>query len=190
MDKYADQDQHLIIYSQHYNNWEWAPLCLGLQMKHHLIGAVKTLSNPYMNNYIQNGRAGNNVSVVSTNQIGKFFQNQINSMKPSGVVFIADQRPSGKEKTTPVEFFHHNIDFHVGAANYAMAFGFPIITLDVHRIGRGKYEISAVKLAESADVKSPEALTQMFASHVEALIKKDPAAWLWSHKRFKEEVTY
>lgn len=190
LDKYYEQSKHVIIYSQHCNNWEWASLCMGFQMKHYLVGAAKVISNPYIDAYILKGRSGNNVNIIHTNQIGKFFQNEIEEMKPVGVVFIADQRPSGKEKKTPVQFFGKTIDFHGGAAKYAVQAGYPIIAIDIHRIGRGRYEAEAVILSNQGEIKDADTLTQVYASHVEQLISKDPTSWLWSHKRFKNEISY
>lgn len=189
LDPYYKNHQHVIFYSQHMNNWEWAPLCLGLQMQHHLVGAVKVLSNPHINAFLQRGRAGNNVSVVPTYEIGRYFQQLGKEEKTVGIVFIADQRPSGKERRTPVDFMGKEIDFHGGAGKYAVKSGFPVLTINVARLGRGKYQIEVRELSDGT-ITDAEALTQIYASHVAALITESPSAWLWSHKRFKEEINY
>lgn len=91
MDAIYNENKHVIVFSQHQNNWEWAPLCLGLQIKHHIVGVVKLLSNPYINTFLQNGRSGNNVSVVPTLKVGSYFKKLQVKEKYEALVFIADQ---------------------------------------------------------------------------------------------------
>lgn len=190
MNALYENNKHVIIYSLHQNNWEWAPLCLGLQIKHHIVGAVKMLSNPYINDYLQNGRSGNNVSVIPTFKVGSYFQQLKAKEKPEGIVFIADQRPSGKETKIPVTFMGQEINFHGGAARYAILSGYPIVNFDILRIGRGRYEVEAVYLGKEGEYNNPKELTQKYADHISALIHANPSQWLWSHKRFKETIKY
>lgn len=190
MDAVYSKDSHVIIFSQHYNNWEWAPICLGLQMKHHLLGVVKFLSNEYINNYMIDGRSGNNVSVIPTYQTAKYFLSLPQEKKTVGIVFIADQKPSGREKAIQLSFLGNEASFHAGAANYAIKSGLPIYSLDVHRISRGRYEVEAVMIAKAGECHSAEELTIKFKQNLEQLIRKSPASWLWSHKRFKDFVEY
>ncbi len=190
MDVVHDTGKHVIIFSQHYNNWEWAPICLGLQMKHHLLGVVKFLSNKYINNFMIDGRSGNNVSVIPTFQTAKYFLGLPEEKRTVGIVFIADQKPSGREKYIELPFLGNKASFHAGAANYAINSGLPIYSLDVHRIGRGRYEVEAVQLAEAGEYQSADDLTIKFKENLELLIRKSPASWLWSHKRFKDFIEY
>ncbi len=184
LNNYFHEGRHVFIYAQHLNNWEWAAMCLGVQMKHHLVGAVKELSNPYTNKYIQKGRSSYNVSVVPTHKVGHYLSTLPQKTKPEGIVFIADQRPSGKEKTVKVSFFNKQIDFHSGAAHYALKADVPIIDFKVTKIKRGYYEMEAVLLGYASEYDSAEEITQTYASFLEQLVSESPALWLWSHKRF------
>ena len=190
MDAHFERGEHVIIYSQHYNNWEWAPLCLGLQMKHHLVGAVKMLSNQYINEYMKAGRSGNNVSVIPTYYTAKFFSKLDEEPKPVGIVFIADQKPSGKERAVEMDFLGQQVSFHGGAAKYGIKSGLAIFSLDVHRMGRGRYEVEAVQLAKAGELTSADQLTARYIQNLERLITTSPQSWLWSHKRFKNKISY
>jgi len=190
IDAYFDKGEHVIIYSQHFNNWEWAPLCLGLQMQHHLVGAVKMLSNQYINKYMKSGRSGNNVSVIPTYETARYFSKLDSQQKPVGIVFIADQKPSGKERSIEMDFLSQKTSFHGGAAKYGVKSGLAIFSLDVHRMGRGRYEVEAVQLAKAGEMDSAEQLTEKYIKNLEKLIIDSPASWLWSHKRFKNKISY
>lgn len=190
LNAYCEEGRHVFIYAQHLNNWEWAAMCLGVQMDHHLVGVVKKLSNPYTNNYIQNSRSSFNVSVVHTNRVGRYLSTLTQKSKPEGIVFIADQRPSGREKKVAVSFFNKQIDFHSGAANYALHTNIPLIDFKVTKIKRGYYEMEAILLGYANDFNSAQEITQTYVSYLEKLIEETPALWLWSHKRFKHEINY
>jgi len=190
MDSYYDKGEHIIIYSQHYNNWEWAPICLGLQMKHHLVGVIKEISNKHINQFFLNSRAGNNVSVIPTYKTASYFIKVKELDQTVGIVFIADQKPSGTEKSIPLEFLAQQASFHAGAAKYAIKSGLAVFSLDVHRIGRGRFEVEAVKLADAGEYSDPVDLTEVYKKNLEQLIYKSPASWLWSHKRYKDFISY
>lgn len=190
LDSYFEKDQHLIFYSQHFNNWEWAPICLGLQMQHHLLGVVKMISNKYINNYFIDGRSGNNVSVIPTFHTARYFSELDKVESPVGIVFIADQKPSGKERSIELPFLGAKASFHAGAGKYAFKSGLPVFSLDVLRVGRGHYEIVTKEIAGAGECTSGDELTIRFKEHLEKLIKDSPESWLWSHKRFKDFISY
>ena len=190
IEKHFYQNQNVIIYSQHYNNWEWGPITLGLQMKHHVVGIVKSISNKYIHDYMIKGRSKTNVSVVPTGNTYKYFSTIHSKEKPQAVFFIADQNPHSSERISQVNFFGQPTPFHNGAAIYALRSKCDIFTLDIIRKGRGHYEAQASLLSTSAESLSSDELTTRYANHLEALIIKTPEAWLWSHKRFKKIINY
>lgn len=184
------KETSIMLYSQHINNWEWGPICLGLQIKnHHIVGVIKRLSNPYIHNFIAKGRSGNNVSVITTGQTEDYI-NAHTAEKREAVVFIADQYPYNAKRRTDVKFFDQSIPFHQGAADIMYKTEYPVFAVNVKRANRGKYNLTLVKLAESTSGQSPQELTQKYARYLEECIKEEPHAWLWSHKRFKGLIDY
>ncbi len=181
-------NQSIVIYSQHYNNWEWGALTLGLQTSHHIVGIVKKISNGLINEYVQKGRTGHNVSVVIMEEIEKLYRTQYD--KPIAIVFIADQMPFRSTRNHDVSFMDKELAFHKGAAIYACSKDYPVYTIDIHRKDRGQYELELNSICDKPKKLSPIELTQLYATHLEKLIKKSPEGWLWSHKRFKKEIEY
>ena len=180
--------QSIIIYSQHYNNWEWGALTLGMQMSHHVIGIVKKISNPYINKYVQDGRTGHNVSVVIMEEVEKLYRSQHD--KPVAIIFIADQMPFRSTKNHKVDFMHKKVDFHKGAAIYACAKNYPTYSYDIHRVERGRYKVTLTPIHMNPKEITPLQLTQLYVNNLERLINKSSHSWLWSHKRFKKEINY
>ena len=190
LDQHFDNNQNVIIYSQHFNNWEWGPITLGLQMKHHVVGIVKVISNDYIDDYMIKTRPKTNVTVVPTVKTHKYFAKLHTIEDPQAIFFIADQSPHGKERKTSVNFFGHPTAFHHGAAIFAARSKYPIYTLDVSRVSRGRYHTKLHQLSPGNEGLSPEEITTRYADHLQQLIQSDPEAWLWSHKRFKNSLKY
>ena len=188
MEPHFKQNKSIVIYSQHYNNWEWGALTLGLQMSHHVIGIVKKISNGCINKYVQKGRTGANVSVVIMEEIKQLYSTSHN--KPVAVVFIADQVPFNLTRNHDVSFLGKNIQFHKGAAIYACAKNTPVYSYDIHRVARGQYEVELTQICLSPKEITPQELTQKYVTNLETLIQKSPSSWLWSHRRFKTEIDY
>lgn len=181
--------QHIIFYSQHLNNWEWG-ITFGLQLKHHMVVTAKLLSNKYISDFMLAGRSKTNLSVIASVKTHQFFKNLDKQASPQAIVFIADQKPHGKEKKVMLPFFGHPTPFHAGAAHYASQSDFPIYTLDVYRKGRGRYEVKCHQLSPGKENINPEEITRRYVEHLEQLIKNAPSNWLWSHKRFKHIIDY
>lgn len=189
LEAYYAKGQSVIFYSQHYNNWEWGPICLGLQMKHHLTGIIKKLSNNHVHKYFAEGRDGNNVSVILTTKTEYYFKNHLDE-RIEGIVFIADQYPFNKKRQVDVAFFNKHVKFNIGAARLASTTDYPVISIDVHKVKRGHYEVVLTEICNKASDFNAQELTQKYASHLESLIIKDKSAWLWTHKRFKDILKY
>ena len=182
--------QHLMAYSQHYNNWEWSAASLGLQTSHHIVGVTKLIANPYINSYMYNNRTGPNVGSVTTRLTLRYLRVLQDKVNPEAIVFIADQRPSGKEKYLDLPFLGGRARFHHGAALFTHSYNLPIYSIDIHRLDRGKYEVEIVLLKAKEEALSPEEITTRYKEHLEKLVLKSPESWLWSHKRFKKYVDY
>ena len=186
-DHESERGSPVTLYSQHYNNWEWGPICLGLQVKHHIVGIVKELHNPYINDFITKGRTGNNVSVVTTYKTPRYY---LSDLSNTATVYIADQNPYFKERSVTLDFFGNPTRFHNGAASFACRAGFPVYTLDIRKTARSKYAVSSVLLHPNPSEIKPEELTEIYKNHLEQLISEAPEYWLWSHKRFKDSIDY
>ena len=190
MDDYYLNNESVILYSQHFYNWEWGTICLGLQTKHELVGIVKLLSNEYINEYIMSSRSGDNVTVVPSQLTHEYFNNIDKLLEPKAIVFLADQLPYNKQKSLKLPFLGTSTHFHHGAAYYAQTKSFPVICNSVRRIRRGYYEAEIFVLTENSKNHTAEELTTLYKNHLESLIKEDPSGWLWTHKRFKDQIVY
>ena len=89
------------------------------------------------------------------------------------VIFIADQTPSKANLHYWTTFLNQDTAMLNGAERIARKLDLPVIFLDVQKVKRGYYTVE-MKL-----------MTESYARMTEKMILRNPAYWLWTHKRWK-----
>ena len=63
-----------------------------------------------------------------------------------------------------------------------------VIYFDLSHISRGHYRLTLRPIAEDASLTSPMEITRRYTELLQQSIDRDPADWLWTHKRWKKPV--
>lgn len=108
---------------------------------------------------------------------------------PHAIAFIADQTPSAKHIGLWSQFLGQPTAWLDGAERLARKYALPVYYLDIKRLSNTSYEGTFVRLSSDGSTTEPGEITLAFARHLEQSIKRDPAIWLWSHKRWKHKPT-
>lgn len=58
----------------------------------------------------------------------------------------------------------------------------------LRRIRRGYNEATLVLVSKNAEQETPGAITEFFTRELEREIRRAPAYWLWTHRRWKRGV--
>ena len=180
----------IVVYAAHYGNWEWGTITLQLQTPFQVIGLIKPLANKYIDKFIAKNRSQNGTMLVdiygSKNAIYGTYE------QPSSIVYIADQNPSNKEKAQKIKFFNQDTLALHGAASYAEKYPEkPIWFYNIERISRGRYTVTPIKIADANESGlSQKEITQRYFTALEKQIRKNPSDWLWTHKRWKGQISY
>ena len=102
-------------------------------------------------------------------------------------VFIADQTPSKANLHYWTDFLHQDTPVLTGAERLARKLDLPVVYADVRQKARGYYTIE-VKLITDKPKETPEFyITEKYARMMEETILRDPAGWLWTHRRWKHK---
>lgn len=100
-----------------------------------------------------------------------------------------DQRPYQAAKgTMVVDFMGRECDSMVAAATLAAKFGFPVVFQHMDRREDGGYTISYELICQDASKVAPEEIMRQYYRLLEADIRRQPANYLWTHKRWKRIV--
>lgn len=181
------QGKKVILLTPHSGNWEWAGLGTAQffcrQAPVWLI--YKPLSNAFFERWYFTLRKRFGSEPVAMQHVGRRF---LHHSGPLLVLSVADQAPP-QEGFIKADFFGKPTAFFGAWARLAQKSGAAIAF--GHSTDSPDGWISKIELLESdASTQSPEALVQLFAARLESVIRHEPWNWLWSHKRWKREMTY
>lgn len=174
----------IIVMIPHYANYEWL-IGMGSVMKPGdvLVQVYKPLKDKYLNELFKQIRSrfgGYNIPKHSTAR-------EIIKLKREGknmvVGLITDQWPSGDRYWTT--FLGQETAFLNGAERIAKMMNFPVFYCELTKTRRGYCEAEFKLMTEAPKETVEGEITDMFAYELEQTIRREPAYWLWSHKRWK-----
>lgn len=102
--------------------------------------------------------------------------------------FMSDQHPSHGDPGHLTTLLGRPTLMITGTETLARKMGTAAVYWDTERPSRGHYRITTRLLADNAADTAPGELTEMYTRALETTICRDPALWLWSHKRWKHPV--
>lgn len=101
-------------------------------------------------------------------------------------VFPTDQSPYGTAiARATLTFLGQPTQVMLGGASLAEKLSMPVWYMAADRVSRGHYKLSFRKICNPSDDLAPEAVMEQFYQRLEADIRRNPANYLWSHKRWK-----
>jgi Kdo2-lipid IVA lauroyltransferase/acyltransferase len=168
----------------HYGNWEW------------FSGSSRFKSaNAYQIYRPLNNKAFDRLFINLRTQFGshgikkKDTIRDIIQLKKDGthsvVVFLADQTPSPANLHYWTTFLNQETSILTGPERIARKLDLPVIFVDTKKLRRGYYSVD-FKLLTATPKTTPENwITEQYARQMEKCILRNPAYWLWTHKRWK-----
>ncbi len=187
--KLYKKKKNIVLVMGHIGNWEWAGNSLALATKYQLFAIYKPLRQKYINNISCQLRSRFKRKIIPYQNILKTML-QYNT-SPKATAFLFDQYPGNNHiHTLSTKFLHTNTHFFLGPAKIAQKFNYPIVYIGMKKIQRGYYTIHIELITEKPQQKSKEAIAKAYIQKLENDIKKNPICWLWSHKRWKNQLNY
>lgn len=104
---------------------------------------------------------------------------------PTLVAFIADQTPASWLSGLWETFLGRPTLFVDGAERLARKYNLPVYYCDIKRLTPRHYEGEVTPLCLDSSTSVVGDITRLYVSALEQTILRDPAIWLWSHKRWK-----
>lgn len=185
LDQATAQGKSCAVYLGHYCNWEWisslqlwtAPPAQCAQIYHPLVN--KAIDRLFLR---LRGRWGSvSVPMADTLRCVVRYRRQ---GQPIVLGYIADQTPSSWQNIHHwLDFLHHDTPVLTGAEKIATATGQLPVYGDVRRVRRGYYECRFAPIQPAGD--GPWPVTEAYFRLLEASIARDPAPYLWTHRRWK-----
>jgi KDO2-lipid IV(A) lauroyltransferase len=185
-DRFA-QGRSVIMLLGHYGNWEWYTSMIGRQKEILVAQVYRRLKNRSMDRLFLKIRSVYNTINIEKNTIFRELV-QIRKKKQQILVgLLSDQTPSKNNLIYWTKFLNQDTSVLVGAERIASKLDYDVYYMDIQKVARGKYT-AEVKLISNDPTNSAEfEITEKYARYMEETILRDPAYWLWTHRRWKHK---
>ncbi len=181
--KLYDQDKGVIMVMGHYTNFEWTAMSIPLWVPNPCFAVYHPLTNTYFSRKIVAIREQFGLKLFPMEETYPFMLN--NPAKSPLYVFMADQSPHKGKIKYRTDFLNQSTPVHLGVENLSKKCDLGVVFIDIQRVKRGHYEVSAKLLFEDVQATEPYEVTNAHVKALEDVIRKTPENWLWSHKRWK-----
>ncbi len=175
----------IIVMTLHQGNWEWMLHRSTAEYAIDQAFIYKTLHNAGADRYSLEARTRFGSDPIEMRRASRDMVR--NRRRPRIIYTIADQSPGNRERVYWTEFLHQPTAFFAGSAALARATGYPVAFAGCERTGRGQYAIDLHLITDDPKSLTEEEITERYVRLAEASIRKSPADWLWTNRRWKRQ---
>ncbi len=184
LNEYFDNGRSIVLLGMHYNNWEWNSV-LSLKSKHNVTVIYNPMrGNKSFDNFMFKLRTRWGCTFVPVHKSRRIVFEIAKAETPVILALGADQTapPSSKFWTT---FLNREAPFFSGPEKIASHSNLPVFFHYMRKVKRGMYEVDFIPLFENPKEVEPNEILLSYIRIMEELIAKEPAYYLWSHRRWK-----
>jgi len=187
---FAEKGQGVLLVLGHYGNWEYQPfiflhmLASGNQEGFNVYRPLKNVAFDELMKKVRVHFGGTNVTKNETYRtVVRLRKNGI-----AGVFgMVSDQSPSRGNLVYWTTFLNQDTSILTGPERMAKQTGFAVVYSDVRKTSRGCYQSEFKVISDAPDQTAEFEITEQYARMMEQTILRDPAYWLWTHKRWKHK---
>ena len=180
--------QNVFMMLGHYCNWEWvssfAPL---VDSKAYVAQIYHPLHNPHWDQFFLKLRSRFGAHNVPMKRTLREIITQKRAGRPIVIGFIADQAPKNNDLDCWTNFLNQDTPIITGAERIARQTNAAMLYLDLKRVKRGYYEGEIKLMTRTPEQYENLQLSKDYANCMEKSIVANPAAWLWTHNRWKRK---
>ncbi|MCF8227535.1 MAG: lysophospholipid acyltransferase family protein [Bacteroidales bacterium] len=186
LEKYFKEGRSVFVAAGHCGNWEWLGIALARITNFHPYAIYKQLNDPYFEKYMSmlRTKSGYN-NLIRFKQTFRTLARLRD--KQNIVIIVGDQTPTKVEINYWTKFFGRETGFFLGLEKMSKALDYVVVFFDMHRVKRGYYEIDILLLEDDPKRTEEYEITEKYVRYLEAIIRKNPDNWLWSHRRWKHQ---
>ena len=183
----ATEGRSWVAMMAHYGNWE----CLGTYSLHdermQVAGVYHPLRDKAFDDFFYAMRARFDILPVRMNDVARFAVRHRDGYegRPIAYGMIADQRPPREAEHRMYDFLGVPTAFFMGGEWLARKFSMPIFFLHVDKVSRAKYSCWFECIYDGVEEITEGEITRRYAERMEAMIRRKPHLWMWSHRRWK-----
>ncbi len=188
VDRALDTHDFAFVYLGHYCNWEWvSSLPLWLHPRTTLAELYRPLKSKTMNELFIELREHHGARCISKYDALREIMRLKAEGKKSVIGFVADQTPGKQNVHLWMDFLNQDTPIFTGTERIGKKVNAAIFFLDMKREARGKYRGTFKPITEDPKSFPDYQISEICTHELETMIRRQPAYWLWSHKRWKHK---
>jgi KDO2-lipid IV(A) lauroyltransferase len=183
---FFEKNQSIIGVMGHCGNWEWGAISHQAYFERMITGVYHPLHNQSMDTFMKNLRGRWGGDIVAISQLYKRLLTLRQQNISTTIGLIADQTPP-PESAYWTTFLNQDTPIFNGTEKLAKKFDYPVVYLDIKKVKRGYYTLSAKTLVEHPKELADGAISEIHTRELERNIRLQPFIWLWTHRRWKHK---
>lgn len=173
------------IVSAHFFNWEFVNLATSLESKFPLLTVYKPIDNKNFEKLMSNMRSRFGARLIPSTNFTRGFIPYARTKYSLGLV--ADQSPGDMRYCYWIPFFGKLTAFVKGPEKMSKTNKSAVVYVHFYRVKRGYYKLDYRLVTTDPSAYPDGHLTKELVRITEESIRKEPANYLWSHRRWKYE---
>lgn len=182
VDDLYEQGKNITTIGGHNGNWELYATACAMQVKPDVAALYTPLSSPFFDKIMRESRSRFGLQMVPTTENEKL---PTESRKPTMFIFGIDQCPRKSQRAYWMDFLNQETGVQFGAEKFAREHNTAVVFGNIRKLKRGHYEIEYSLICEDPSEKPTGWIMEEGTRRLEEMVKRQPAYWLWSHKRWK-----
>jgi Kdo2-lipid IVA lauroyltransferase/acyltransferase len=181
------QGKHVQIHAMHNFNWEIINLNTAIQLRYPLLVVYMPVKNKVFEKITSDIRRRYGTILIPATEFKTRFLNFANI--PNLLTLVADQNPGTPSNAYWLPFFGKMTPFVKGPEKGARLNNTAVVFGNFFPVSRGIYSYDLKLVTMHAEEMPEGELTRRFVAYLEECIRKHPANYLWSHRRWKHEYS-
>lgn len=196
IDRYTAEGRSVAVYFSHCGNWEW---CTSVTMHSALspnesvifAQVYRPLRDKWTDALMLKIRSRfGSLSFPKNNVFRDIIRERRRMNVPLVVGFMSDQHPSHGDIIHVVNFLNQPTAFITGTETLARKLDMAVVYWDMQKPRRGHYHVVTRDITSDITIAPQYSVTDCYASMLQQTIERDPSIWLWTHKRWKNKVSF
>jgi KDO2-lipid IV(A) lauroyltransferase len=179
------QGRGVLFFTGHFGYWEMQAIAHPLHLRPVSVLA-RPLDNPYLHDMLERIRTRTGNTVIYRQGAIRKVMRELAANR--GVALLIDQHLHSADAVY-VDFFDRPAATTSALAALALRTGAPVIPVFALPLPRGRYRFVYERPVPPPREDSPDAIrefTQRCTDVLEMYVRRDPALWLWMHRRWRD----
>jgi KDO2-lipid IV(A) lauroyltransferase len=185
LDDVIKKGKNIQMQGAHQFNWEYGNWILTIKVNLPVAAVYMPIINKTLNRIFLKIRARFGAVMVDATNYSKNIKKV--ARYQHALALVADQNPGVPASAYWLNFFNRPAPFLTGPEKGAVRGNNAVVYTRYIRLKRGHYYFENHIITDNAGACSPGELTRKFRDFIQDAITRDPAGFLWSHRRWKHE---